>query len=201
VDGARQAETTDEAADIGDDAVAENADDAGDHAPSVAHRNRRIAWARVLAFGVLPALALVLALAAGYLKWQDSTLRGAQLARIESVQAASGTTTAILSYHAATVGAELRGARDRLTGDFKNTYTSLTQNVVIPGAQQKQISSVATVPGAASVSASERHAVVVVFVDQTVTIGNGPPSSTASAVRVTLDKTNDRWLVSQFEPI
>ena len=50
---------------------------------------------------------------------------------------------------------ELHAARDLLTGDFRDSYTSLTNDVVIPGAKQKQISAVATVPAAASVSAMQ----------------------------------------------
>jgi len=72
---------------------------------------------------------------------------------------------------------------------------------VIPGAKQKQISAIATVPAAGAVSATENRAVVLLFVDQTVNVGNDPPTDTASAVRVTLDRQGDRWLISQFEPI
>jgi Mce-associated membrane protein len=51
------------------------------------------------------------------------------------------------------------------------------------------------------VTTTPRHAVVLVFVDQTITIGNGSPTNTASSVRVTLEKVDDRWLISQFEPV
>jgi Mce-associated membrane protein len=95
----------------------------------------------------------------------------------------------------------LTAARDRLTGEFKDQYTGLTDNVVIPGAKQKQISAVASVPGAASVSADPGEAVVLLFVNQTVTVGTGVPTDTASSVRVTLDKIGDRWLISKFEPV
>jgi Mce-associated membrane protein len=61
---------------------------------------------------------------------------------------------------------------------------SLIDDVVIPGAKQKQISAVATVPAAGAVSATEDHAVVLLFVDQTVNVGNDPPTDTASAVPV-----------------
>jgi Mce-associated membrane protein len=60
---------------------------------------------------------------------------------------------------------------------------------------------VATVPAAASVSVGEKHAVVLVFVNQVTTIGQDPPTSTASTVRVTLDKFEGRWLISQFQPV
>ena len=34
------------------------------------------------------------------------------------------------------------------------------------------------------------------FVNQTITVGNDPPTDTASSVRVTLDKIGGRWLIS-----
>jgi Mce-associated membrane protein len=162
---------------------------------------RRINWGRILAYGLLPGLALLLALGAGYLKWLDTSARDAQVARVESVRVASDSTVAMLSYKADTVERDLGAARDRLTGTFKDSYTSLINDVVIPGAKEKRISAQANVPAAASVSATESHAVVLVFVNQTVTVGNGAPTNTASSVRVTLDKIGGRWLISEFTPV
>jgi len=162
---------------------------------------RKIQWARVFAFGVLPAIALLLALGAGYLKWMDNSVRNDESARDESLKAAKDSTVALLSYKPDTVEQQLHAARDLLTGDFRDSYTSLTNDVVIPGAKQKQISAVATVPAAASVSANPRHAVVLVFVNQTVIVGQDAPTDTASSVRVTMDKVGDRWLISKFDPV
>ena len=162
---------------------------------------RQIQWARVFAFGVLPAVALLLALGAGYMKWMDNSVRNNVIARDESIKAAKDSTVALLSYKPETVEQQLHAARDLLSGDFRDSYTSLTNDVVIPGAKQKQISAVATVPAAASVSANPRHAVVLVFVNQTVIVGQTAPTDTASSVRVTLDKVGDRWLISKFDPV
>jgi Mce-associated membrane protein len=162
---------------------------------------RRIEWARVFAFGVLPAVALLLAMGAGYLKWMDNSVRNSETARIESMQAAKDSTIALLSYKPDTVEKQLGAARDLLTGDFRDSYTSLTNDVVIPGAKQKQIAAVATVPAVASVSAKPNHAVVLVFVNQTVIVGQDAPTDTASSVRVTLDKVGNRWLISKFDPV
>ena len=164
-------------------------------------RWRRIKWSRVLAFGVLPALALVIAVGAGFLKWQDAWVRGSRVAGIESVAAAKDSTIALLSYQPDTVDKELKAARDRLTGSFKDSYTQLIQDVVIPGAKKQHISAVATVPAAASVSATPKHAVALLYVDQTVVVGNDAPTDTSSIVRVTLDRTGGRWLISGFDPI
>jgi Mce-associated membrane protein len=161
----------------------------------------RIDWSRILAFGVLPGLALMLALASGYFKWVDDSAGDLAQARTESVRVASEDAVALLSYKADSVDKDLGAARERLTGDFKDAYAALTRQVVIPGAQQKHITAAAKVNAAASVSASAGHAEVLLFVDQTVTIGDGAPTDTQPVVRVTLDKVDGRWLVSHFDPV
>jgi Mce-associated membrane protein len=162
---------------------------------------KRIQWSRLVAFVLLPALALALALGAGYLKWQDNSVRNSETAARTSVQAARDITIALLSYSPDKVEQQLGDARKLLTGEFRDSYTSLTDDVVIPGAKEKQISAVASVPAAASVSATATEAVVLVFVNQTVTVGQGAPTDTASSVRVTLDKVGGRWLISEFDPV
>lgn len=156
---------------------------------------------RLLVYGVLPCLVMLLAMAAGLLKWWDCSLRQSQTARIESVQAAKDSTVAMLSYQPDTVEKDLTAAADRMTGDFRGSYAQLTREIVIPGAKEKRISAIANVPAAASVSATPNHAVVVVFVNQTAIVGNDTPTDTASSVRVTLDKVDGRWLISDFTPI
>lgn len=206
-------EDNDEAA---DDTEADAADDTGadDDAPdddavdddataeAVSDTPKRgIQWSRLVAFGLLPALALVLALGAGYLKWRDNSVRNGEIAAATSVQAARDTTIALLSYTPDKVEQQLGDARNLLTGEFRDSYTSLTNDVVIPGAREKQISAVASIPAAASVSATPTEAVVLVFVNQTVIVGGSAPTDTASSVRVTLEKVDDRWLISKFDPV
>lgn len=158
-------------------------------------------WLRVAAFVVLPGIALLGAIAAGFLKWQDSLISDAEAARTESVRAATDGAIALLSYRPETVDKDLDAARSRMTGTFKESYTQLTRDVVVPGAKQKHISAVASVPAATSVSASPTHAVALLFVNQTVIIGQDAPTNTASSVRVTLDIVGDQWLISGFDPV
>lgn len=177
------------------------ADDAATSEAAPDMPQRGVQWPRLVAFALLPALALVLALGAGYLKWRDNTVRDSEIAARTSVQAARDTTIALLSYTPDKVDQQLGDARNLLTGDFRDSYTSLTNDVVIPGAKEKQISAVASVPAAASVSATSSEAVVLVFVNQTVIVGGSAPTDTASSVRVTLEKVGDRWLISEFDPV
>ena len=185
-----------------DDAADDDAADDDATAEAVSDTPKRgIQWSRLVAFGLLPALALVLALGAGYLKWRDNSVRNGEIAAATSVQAARDTTIALLSYTPDKVEQQLGDARNLLTGEFRDSYTSLTNDVVIPGAGEKQISAVASIPAAASVSATPTEAVVLVFVNQTVIVGGSAPTDTASSVRVTLEKVDDRWLISKFDPV
>lgn len=203
---ANESAASEDAEDVGDGVATEapsggpdNDEDREDGGPAKAKRS--FSFSRLSAFGLLPCLVLLLAAAGGYLKWQSSSIRASQTSSVESVATARDATVAMLSYQPDTVEKDLVGARSRLTGTFKDSYTQLTHDVVIPGAKQRHISAVATVPAAASVSATANHAVALVFVNQTVVVGTDPPSATASSVRVTLDKVGDRWLVSGFDPV
>lgn len=48
-----------------------------DHIPAIinARATRRLRWERVVAYGLLPGLALTLAVGGAYLKWTDSSVR------------------------------------------------------------------------------------------------------------------------------
>jgi len=186
---------------IDDEAEAADEADLVDAEEASAERGSRFSWIRIVAIGVLPAVALLFALADGYLRWVDGSARASRVAAQESVKAATDSTIAMLSYRPDTVDRDLTGATGRLTGGFRQQYAQLVSDVVAPGAKQQHISAVATVPSAASVSATENHAVVLVFIDQTTTIGNDAPTHTTSSVRITLEKVRDRWLISQFDPV
>ena len=159
------AEVSDEAADFPEDSAetsTESAEDSTDE-PEPIRVKRQTNWPRVLAYGVLPGLALLLALAAGFFRWEYVSSGYGALPpaaseqnpspALESMNAAKDSTIKMLSYKPDSVDQQLNSARDLLTGEFRDSYTSLINDVVIPGAKQKQISAVASVPAAASVSA------------------------------------------------
>jgi Mce-associated membrane protein len=159
-------------------------------------------WKKSVVFGVVPLVAILLAAGAGFLKWQEGSVTSAGAAGVEATQAGKDATIALLSYDPATVDTKLvAAAHNLLTGEFQAAYTSLVTDVVIPGAKEKRISAVATVPAVSLMSASRDHAQLLAFVDQTVVIGAGAPTATASSVQVTMDRVNGRWLVSKFQPV
>lgn len=162
---------------------------------------RSAPWAKITVYAVLPAIAFALGLGSGYLSWRDLTHQGAKRAGIEATQAAKDSVAAILTYKPDSVDKDLVAAESRLTGKFRDAYTQLIKDVVIPGSKNGNITAAATIPAAAVASATMNHAVVLVFVDQTTTVGTDPPSDTASSVRVTLDKVGKQWLISDFVPV
>lgn len=186
-----------------DDDLAEPGDaaDPGDSADEGAGTRRRRLPRPAFVYGLSALLVLAPAMGASVLKYWDSTARSSQIARTESVEAAKESVVAMLSYQPENVESRLAAAQERLTGEFRDSYAGLTRDVVIPGAKQKRISTVANVPAAASVSATPDHAVVLVFVNQSAIVGSDAPTDTASSIRVTLDKIDGRWLISGFDPI
>jgi Mce-associated membrane protein len=160
---------------------------------------RSVNWSRVLVYGLLPGLALLLAMSAGMLKWKDSSIRDIDVARSQSVAAARDSAVAVLTFRFDTVDRDVAATRERLTGAFLNTYTQQTREELAPSAKQSRVVTTASVSGAAAQSVTSNRAVVLLFVDQTVKMGDEPPTATGSSVRVTLDKVGERWLISDFD--
>lgn len=192
-------ETTVGDVDVDDDT--DSASDGADDSQRAVRQKGTHKWLRILAIGVLPTVALLLGLLCGFLKWQLSAADAVQDARTSSVQAATDGSVALLSYNPDTVETDLNAARDRLTGDFRNSYDTLIHDVVIPGAREKRIASTANVAARGSDSVSATRAQVLVFINQTVTVGDGAPTETASSVKVSLDRIDGRWLISGFDPV
>lgn len=180
---------------------------AGDTAPTLhadvpgTARTPRKRWLDRIAFGLLPALVLLITLGVGYLTWYADSAASAERDDRESLRAATDATVAMLSYRPDNVEANLTAVSEQLTGSFRDEYNSLTHDVVIPGAIQKGITANATVTAAAPISATDTSAVVLLFVNQTTAVGQDPPTDTASVVRVTLVQSDGRWRISKFEPL
>ena len=158
-------------------------------------RHRRVGYTMFL---LLP---LLLAAAAGYAKYAYWQQRDAGTAGAEAVQAADAAAVAMLSYGPDTVGRDLSAAGELMTGPFRDTYSTMVNDVVAPAARQKKITATAKIPAAVPVSASGDRAVVLLFIDQTLTVGKEPPSTMNSSARISMEKREGRWLVSGFEPI
>jgi len=122
--------------------------------------------------------------------------------RQAAVQAASTGTVKVLSYTPDSLDQDFSAAETMLTGDFLTYYKQYTSKIVAPAAQQKRVTTTATVLHAGVESLTTEKASILLFVNQTTTSQDKPaPSTTSSSVRVGLARVNGKWLINSFNPV
>ncbi|WP_249644719.1 h domain protein [Nocardia sputi] len=157
--------------------------------------------ARILlaVLGVVVAAAAVLGGVNGYRYWDD---RQAEQSRKDAVATAGRTAEAMFTYTPQTVDTELRKSADNLTGDFREDYLTLIDKQIAPGAKEKQLTVTATTQAGGVISADRSHAQVLLFLNQVMTSKDTPQgTTTGSRVRVSLTKSDSRWLVEAVTPV
>ncbi|MFE9784415.1 h domain protein [Nocardia salmonicida] len=155
-----------------------------------------------IVFGALAAAGLIAALVlgvSGYQLWQQDKT---EQARTDAMSTASRTVSAMFTYEPATVDTELPRAADNLTESFRAEYLKLIEQAIAPGAKEKQLTVKATTQAEGVVSADPEKAVVLLYLNQLTTSKDATEGTTSgSRVRVSLDKADNRWLVSQVTPV
>ncbi|KAF0957654.1 hypothetical protein [Rhodococcus sp. T7] len=111
-------------------------------------------------------------------------------------------TAGVLTYKAPTVEDDVAQAKSHLTGDFLDSYSTLTADTIIPQAKQGQVETHWEASGASVISAESDSAVVLVFLRGTTASAAKPdPTYLFSSVRVRMEASGDQWLISQLEPL
>ncbi len=188
----------DNAVDFGDEKVAKVASTG-----SVGRRFMQGARRNIVAILVAAALVASAGVAAGlyFLQFTPHQQTNA-VATNGAIEAAKSGSVALLTYSPETLDKDFAAAKSNLTGDFLSYYTEFTEKIVTPAAKEKQVKTTASVVRAA---ASEMHpdsAVVLLFINQVTTSKENPDGAfAASAVKVSLKKIDDRWLISAFDPV
>lgn len=123
-------------------------------------------------------------------------------AQKQVTDAARDGTVALLSYAPDTIDKDLAAAKSHLTGEFLKYYTDFTDKVVAPASRQKGVRTEASVIREAVSEMHPDRAVVLVFVNQVTTSKERPdPAMASSSVMVTMVRSGDRWLISEFNPV
>lgn len=155
-----------------------------------------------IVFGGLAVLGLIAVAVlgvSGYQLWQQD--RTAQ-ARADAMSTASRTVSAMFTYSPDTVDTELPNAAEGLTESFRADYLKLIEEAIAPGAKEKQLTVKATTQAEGVVEADPERAVVLLYLNQLTTSTDSPDGTTSgSRVRVSLEKTDNRWLVAQVTPV
>ncbi|BBZ00343.1 hypothetical protein [Mycolicibacterium fallax] len=185
-----------EPADAEPDATEPDADDTAD-AP--APRNPR--RGRVLALVVLPVLALLLGAAAGYAKYEIVRADATDAAGVEAMAAAQNIVANLLTYQPITAEDQLRSALSSTTGAFHDSYAQQINDNIIPTAKKLNVYATTIVHAASVVSVSPDRVVTLLFANQTVAVGQDAPTVTLSRFQATLERHDDRWLISEFSQV
>ncbi|MFD6857908.1 twin-arginine translocation pathway signal [Rhodococcus sp. NPDC060090] len=152
--------------------------------------------------GALGVVAVVFAVLVGWLGYGTIQDAAAESARADAVAAAQEQAVAMLAYDFENVDEQTAAAADGLTGDFRDEYMNLMQNIIAPGAKEKSISVQVNVQASSVVSADADHAVTLLFLNQITTSSENPEAvSSGSRVRVELEHQDGRWLVNRLTPI
>ena len=165
---------------------------------SAGARRRRTLLAAVLG------LLLGSAVAAGSVYWwlfrPDQLTNEAAQQRV--IAAAKEGIEAALSYSPENLDNDLATAKSHMTGKFLDYYSDFTKNVVTPAAKDKGVKTEANVARAAVSQMRPDNADVLVFVNQVTTSKSRPtPALATSTVLVTMVRSGDRWLISEFNPV
>lgn len=141
----------------------------------------------------------------GGLFWlQAGRYQRTELARVEATAAARDSVVALMSYNFRSIDRQVGKTQDLVTGSFKGEYAQFLNGSVAPGAKEKQVSVQTSVDSSAVVDSSPGEVVLLVYIDQQSEVALNPDAVTDSGlrgVRVTLEKQDDAWKVSELTPL
>jgi Mce-associated membrane protein len=162
-----------------------------------AHRHPRAA---VVGLGSATIVLLAAAAVFSVLAFQQAA---AVSARAEAKAAGGQIVTQLLSYDYRTAQQDIAQRSNVLTGHFKDDYTKLMQDSVMPAAVQQQVTTRTDVTSSAVVSnVGSDQVTLLMFLNQTTqSSANKDPVFNGSRVRMTMQKTDGRWLVSDLTPV
>lgn len=166
----------------------------------IARRAGRVpsGW-RIATVAVLTLLVAGSGAAAGIWDTQAANATATQQERDAAAAAAKAEIPQILSYDYRTLSADLARARADTAGEFSAQFDQLASQLIEPNAPKQQTVTKAVVPAAAAMDSSGDQVTVLVFVQQSTTNKQQPkPQVSAGQLRLTMQKVNGRWLVSQF---
>ena len=123
-------------------------------------------------------------------KTDDGRLHALTLARAQVID--------LTTMDPETVNSKLKAMEGRLSGDFKDQFTSFADNFVTTVAKKK-LSATGTVTGAAVSEYTDDSASVIVAADAAVTSGKQKPVERHWRFDVRLIHSGDQWLISGME--
>lgn len=160
---------------------------------------RKRPWRRYLRRSVLPLLLVASLAVSGFLGWRQWQEHQVKAAGEQAQQAAIAYAQVLTSIDSNKVDENFKQVLDGATGEFKDMYTQSSVKL-----RHLLIDNKATAHGvvvdSAIQSASTGKAVVLLFIDQTVTNTAAPdPRIDRSRIKMTMEKVDGRWRASKVQ--
>jgi len=179
----------------------EDADEEGGAQGAAGGRRRRIVLRSGLGASgaVLLTLAVLLAVATGWLWYRHDRLTDAEKARKQVAFAAAQAAQDLSSYDYRTVDSDLRRAAAHTTGAFRDEFAKTTSQVKQNAARQQVVTEgIALKTGIEKVDGD--RAVAIVFLNQETTKATSTQRLPSQyRLRLTMKRVGDRWLVEKLE--
>lgn len=108
----------------------------------------------------------------------------------------------LLSYEFSTVEGHFAELQDNLGGEFRQQFEEVGRSVIVPSAQERQVVTSAEVVESSVVRADVNEAELLLFVNQSSTSSESPDTKLdGSRVRVRVERSDDRWLITELTPV
>ncbi|MFZ2175661.1 MAG: hypothetical protein WAW17_16810 [Rhodococcus sp. (in: high G+C Gram-positive bacteria)] len=157
---------------------------------------------RALILTSLGVLALALTIASGTLTVKANHGLRLEDTRQQALAQATQLVPDILSYDFNTVDEHFTDSLEHLGGDFRTQFESVSKDVIIPSAKERQVITAATVVESSIVSASPDGATVLMFLNQSTTSTDNPaPKLDGSRVQVSLHRDGESWQITEMSPV
>lgn len=178
--------------------MSDTAEPAARENPQVTPANRRSLVPRI---GVA-AVALVAVVGASLSWWQVERGHAAVDHQVEARAAAEQVMVDLLTYDHTSVDTDLSEALTGVTGPFADDYRTLVDEVIVPVARERQISTTAHVVRSGIAGSDGDTVTVLLFMDQTTTSVDEPGTRRdSSRVQVSLRQVDGRWKVDQVQSV
>ncbi|MGK2237491.1 MAG: Mce-associated membrane protein [Rhodococcus sp. (in: high G+C Gram-positive bacteria)] len=108
----------------------------------------------------------------------------------------------LLSYEFDTAEKHFAEVLDDLGGDFRGQFEEVSRSVILPSAVERKVVTTAEVLESAVVDSGTDDAVVLLFLNQSTTSSESPETKLdGSRVRVHVERSGSRWLITELTPV
>lgn len=189
-DEAKGGRVTEDCASRNNDSEDRNSDsDAGIDDPRAMRRRNAVAAVAVA----------ILLIANGAMGWEWKRARDVDTDMREAHAAAQAVAEALININPANIEAGFQRTMELSTGDFKDAYTTSSQELR-EALVEHQATAHGTIVESAATTLSDDSVEVLLFVDQSVSNAMlAEPRLDRSRIRMTMQKVDDRWLAGRVE--